>query len=118
MELGRRVKAAKKGSCPRSTLLSQSLLIPSSFINIIDIRMDEDDFEDLFSEAELLQPSTQGSLIDTAADMTIDQDEADASPNAPKQDYILNGAHSPVKQTAMDIVYPKYDRSTSNAEHG
>ncbi|KXS98678.1 hypothetical protein AC578_1264 [Pseudocercospora eumusae] len=68
--------------------------------------MDENDFDDLFSEVELLQPSSQGSLIHTAADMTIHQDEADASPNVPTQDYTLNGAHSPAKQTAVDRIYP------------
>ncbi|KAF7195837.1 Meiotic recombination protein rec12 [Pseudocercospora fuligena] len=75
--------------------------------------MDEDDFDDLFSEIELLQPLSQGSLIDTAADLTIHQDDTgddlDASPNASRQDYTLHEEHSPVKQKAVDRIYPNGD---------
>ncbi|KXT17015.1 hypothetical protein AC579_7417 [Pseudocercospora musae] len=71
------------------------------------VEMDEDDFDDLFSEIELLQPSPQGSLMDrtTAAEHHLGQssvDDLDASTNARREDYTLDGTHSPAKQTAVD----------------
>lgn len=57
---------------------------PHDPVKIITITMDSEDFEDLFGEeATLLEPSSQGSLTEAAANVAIDHEDDTRQPCNP-----------------------------------